>query len=212
MKSDERRIQNSKFKIRSSQIKNGVVGVIPARYASTRFPGKVLVPLAGKPVIQHVYERARKAGFHRLLVATDDERIRDVVKGFDGEVAMTSSDHLTGTDRVAEVIEKIPCEFTINIQGDEPLLSPKAVRSLIAAMEEDPNLNMATLITTLKKGELENPSIVKVILDPADSRSGEGSILSFSRSTKHEAANPDSPFAKPSAGRGTKHEITYIFH
>jgi 3-deoxy-manno-octulosonate cytidylyltransferase (CMP-KDO synthetase) len=167
-----------------------VVGVIPARYASTRFPGKALASLAGKPLIQHVYERAKRVGFNQLFVATDDNRIRDAVKGFNGEVVMTSPHHPSGTDRVAEVIQMGVMEFTptvvVNIQGDEPLLSPPAVRSLISIMEKIPTLSMATLITDLKKGELDNPSIVKVLLNPDDY------ILSFSRTTNHQPPNPSS--------------------
>ena len=159
-----------------------VVGVIPARYASKRFPGKVLAPLLGKPVIQHVYERAKQVGFPRLLVATDDPRIQEVVKGFGGEVVMTSPHHLSGTDRVAEAIENIPCEIIINLQGDEPLLSHEAVRSVITVIEKDPSLQMATLITQIKdqRSKIKDQNVVKVVLDP------EGYILSFSRTTNHQ--------------------------
>jgi 3-deoxy-manno-octulosonate cytidylyltransferase (CMP-KDO synthetase) len=165
-----------------------VVGVIPARYASTRFPGKALASLVGKPLIQHVYERAKKVGFNQLFVATDDNRIRDVVKGFNGEVVMTSPHHPSGTDRVAEVIRMGVLEFTptvvVNIQGDEPLLSPPAVRSLISIMEKTPTLPMATLLTDLKQEDLDKPSIVKVLVNSEDY------ILSFSRSTNNQSPNP----------------------
>ena len=164
------------------------VGVIPARYASTRFPGKALANLNGKPMIQHVYERAKRVGFQKLLVATDDGRIRDAVEGFNGNVVMTSSHHLSGTDRVAEVIRKSAARndptVVVNIQGDEPLLSPEAVRSLISVMVEIPSLQMATLVTDLNKEDLDNPAIVKVLVNP------EEYILSFSRSTNHQSPNP----------------------
>jgi len=101
-----------------------VLGVIPARYGSTRFMGKALADLLGKPMIQHVYEQAMKAkNLDRLVVATDDRRIFDAVKGFGGEVLMTS-EHPTGTDRVAEVASRTDAEILVNVQGDEPLIEP----------------------------------------------------------------------------------------
>jgi len=116
---------------------NAVV-IIPARYASTRLPGKPLAEIAGRPLIQHVYERASRArGIAEVVVATDDERIRDAVLAFGGKVAMTSSEHRTGTDRVAEAAEAYDAEIVVNVQGDEPLIPPEVVGKVAGALEAD---------------------------------------------------------------------------
>jgi CMP-2-keto-3-deoxyoctulosonic acid synthetase len=112
------------------------LGVVPARYGSTRYPGKPLVAIAGKPMIQHVWERARAARrLGAVVVATDDDRIRRVVEGFGGEVMMTSPDHASGTDRLAEVARARAASIYVNIQGDEPLLEPADLDTLVAGME-----------------------------------------------------------------------------
>jgi 3-deoxy-manno-octulosonate cytidylyltransferase (CMP-KDO synthetase) len=156
-----------------------VAVVIPARYASTRLPAKPLHPIAGKPLVQHVWERcARAKGIQKVIVATDDARIADVATGFGAEVAMTSPKHRSGTDRVAEVAKKLR-GFThiINVQGDEPLVDPSIVAKLAAAMAKDRKIEMITSASVFTpQDDLTNPNMVKVVLD----RSGNG--LYFSRS------------------------------
>lgn len=144
------------------------IAVIPARYASTRFPGKPLALLSGKPMIQHVYERCVEAGcFARVIVATDDARIADVVKAFGGQVQLTSSDCASGTDRVAEVaraLELADGEVLINVQGDEPAVHPRSLSSLAQAFL-DAQVQMATLVRPLREDERGNPNVVKALLD-----------------------------------------------
>lgn len=155
-----------------------VVAIIPARYESTRLPGKPLADLRGRPMIQWVYERARKVpGVDRVMVATDDARIRAAVEGFGGEVAMTRADHTSGTDRVAEVASGIEAEIVVNVQGDLPLLDPNVVASALAPLADDAGLPMTTVKTAIRSdGELSNPNVVKVVTDR------EGFALYFSRS------------------------------
>jgi 3-deoxy-manno-octulosonate cytidylyltransferase (CMP-KDO synthetase) len=157
--------------------KISVVAVIPARYNSSRFPGKPLAPLLGKPMIQHVYERTRRASLiSDVLVATDDERIGRAVEEFGGRVVMTSPDHLTGTDRVAEVALELDAEVVVNVQGDEPLISPQVIDQVVQTTLEDPSIQLATLAHRIEdSGDLENPDVVKVCVDE------EGYALSFSR-------------------------------
>ncbi|MFT3711265.1 MAG: 3-deoxy-manno-octulosonate cytidylyltransferase [Archangium sp.] len=141
------------------------VGVIPARHASTRFPGKPLALIKGQPMIRHVWDRCVEAAcFSRIVVATDDQRIIDVVTGFGGEALMTSPNCATGTDRVAEVARKTRGETFINVQGDEPAVHPQTLRTL-AMLFEDPAVSMATLLRPLREDERSNPSVVKVVLD-----------------------------------------------
>lgn len=151
--------------------------VIPARYGSTRFPGKSLALLQGKPIIQWVWEAASKCkGAKDVIVATDDKRIYDAVIDFGGSVAMTSKRHRSGTDRVAEVAAAVRAKVVVNVQGDEPLLDPRAVDKLITAMAE-PHTLMATLAHRLtSEAEWRSPEVVKVALDL------QGNALTFSRS------------------------------
>ncbi len=155
------------------------IGVIPARYGSKRFEGKVLADLGGKPMIQHVYERARQASFlDRVLVATDDERIRDAVSSFGGDAVMTSPHHPSGTDRVGEAVKDIDVEVVVNIQGDEPLIEPSAIDTVIVPLFDDRSIPMATLIRIISDTrDMENPNVVKVVMDR------DGFALYFSRST-----------------------------
>lgn len=152
-----------------------IVGIIPARYASTRFPGKALALIAGKPLIQHVVEQSVKAfALDEIVVATDDERIRDVARQF-CRVEMTSPDHPSGTDRVAEVVKRIGCRAAVNIQGDEPLIDPQVINEVAAALVKN---EMSTAATPLKDpAELDNPNVVKVVVNAA------GHALYFSRRT-----------------------------
>lgn len=155
-----------------------VIGIIPARYGATRFEGKVLADLMGKPVIQHVYEMARNSKMlDDLIVATDDERISKAVKDFGGNVTLTSVDQPTGTDRLAEVVNPLDVKIVINIQGDEPLVHYTMIDELARTMLDDGSINMATVIRRIEdKNEIMDPNVVKVVIDR------EGYALYFSRS------------------------------
>jgi len=144
--------------------------VIPARYESTRFPGKPLALLAGRPMIEHVYRRAIEArGVSRVLVATDDERIAEAVRRFDGEAVMTSPTHLTGTDRLAEVAAGLDCDVVINVQGDEPLVAPEMIEQAIAPFADDEHLQMTSLRSPIRSDhDLHDPNVVKVVVDEHD--------------------------------------------
>jgi 3-deoxy-manno-octulosonate cytidylyltransferase (CMP-KDO synthetase) len=150
-----------------SPAKPEVVIVIPARFGSTRLPGKPLVSLAGKPMIQHVYERAKmatRAG--RVIVATDDERIVKAVETFGGIARMTRPDHRTGTERVAEVAAHEKGDVFVNVQGDEPLLDPVAVDTAVNALVEEPAATIATVATPIKTpADIMDPNVVKTVLD-----------------------------------------------
>lgn len=164
-----------------------VICIIPARYASTRLPGKPLLDIGGKPMIQHVVERVRQARLpSRVLVATDDERILAAVQKFGGEACMTADHHPTGTDRLAEVARQLPeADLILNVQGDEPLISPVALDELIEAFAGSPDLQMATLMTPLAEQDYANPAAVKVVA------SLDGHALYFSRSLIPYPRNPD---------------------
>ena len=157
-----------------------VLGVIPARYASTRFPGKPLVDIQGKTMIQRVYEQAMKAkSLSKVIVATDDERIFNHVKSFNGEVMMTSDVHQSGTDRCAEVINQLSLEgfdAVVNIQGDEPFINPSQIDSVVEVLKKE-QFMIATLVKRIyTEGVIHNPNIVKAVF------SSEGEALYFSRS------------------------------
>jgi 3-deoxy-manno-octulosonate cytidylyltransferase (CMP-KDO synthetase) len=154
------------------------VGVIPARYGSTRFPGKPLALIGGKTLVERVYERARAARrLGRLMVATDDARIAAAVSAFGGEAIMTSPSHPSGTDRLAEVAAAIAADCYVNIQGDEPMLDAADVDGLVQAIEDEADCDMATLWEPLENEETaRDPDIVKVVCDEA------GRALYFSRS------------------------------
>jgi 3-deoxy-manno-octulosonate cytidylyltransferase (CMP-KDO synthetase) len=156
-----------------------VVAILPARYGSTRFPGKPLVNIAGKPMIQHVYERtALTRSVGRVIVATDDERIRTAVEAFGGEVEMTRDDHPSGTDRLAEVAGRIEADLIVNVQGDEPLIDPEMIEAVVAPLLENPKIEMGTLMTRITDPEeYLNPNVVKVVTDRS------GFALYFSRAS-----------------------------
>lgn len=140
-----------------------VVGVIPARLKSTRLPSKPLLQIGGKPLIQWVYERAKEAKtLNRLLVATDSPNIRNTVIQFGGEALLTSRKHSSGTDRVAEVMKKIPGEIIIDIQGDEPLVRSSSIDKLVDLMIQNSHVEIATLVTRCREDEFDNTNIVKV--------------------------------------------------
>ncbi|MCM8790928.1 MAG: 3-deoxy-manno-octulosonate cytidylyltransferase [Candidatus Omnitrophica bacterium] len=153
------------------------IGVIPARWGATRFEGKVIANLLGKPVIQHVWENAKKARtLDDLVVACDDERIFKVVESFGGKAVYTSPNQPSGTDRLAEVVNPIDVSIAVNIQGDEPLIKPIMIDSLVLALEEEKDAQMATIIKRIEdESELTNSNVVKVVVDR------NGYALYFSR-------------------------------
>jgi 3-deoxy-manno-octulosonate cytidylyltransferase (CMP-KDO synthetase) len=156
-----------------------MIVIIPARFASTRLPGKPLLDIAGQPMILHVLARARESGAARVVVATDDERIRAVVAGYGAEVCMTGAQHQSGTDRIAEVIAqlRLPSEaIVVNLQGDEPLMPPALIRDVAALLAAHPDAAMASACHAIHEREaLMNPNVVKVVTDAA------GYALYFSR-------------------------------
>lgn len=156
---------------------NKVVAIIPARYGSTRFPGKPLALINGLPMIQQVYNRVIRAEtVDRVIVATDDQRIVDVVESFGGEVMLTREDHPTGTDRLAEVAEQLDAELIVNVQGDEPLIDPRMIDQAVAPLVKDQSIEMGTLASGIDEIEdFYNPNVVKVVLGR------DGMALYFSR-------------------------------
>ena len=155
-----------------------IVAIIPARFGSTRLPGKPLSQINGKPMVQHVWERARGAqAVDRVMVATDDERIADVVRGFGGEVVMTSRAHATGTDRLAEAAAGTDAEIVVNVQGDEPMLDASFIDAMVAPLRVESDLPMSTVSLPLTDvEEMLSPVVVKVVSD------AHGNALYFSRS------------------------------
>ncbi|MBI9093995.1 MAG: 3-deoxy-manno-octulosonate cytidylyltransferase [Sphaerochaeta sp.] len=154
------------------------IGIIPARYGSSRLPGKPLKMICGKSMIQHVYEQAMKATtLDSVVVATDDERIIAAVKAFGGEAFLTSPDHKNGSDRIAEVAAHMDCDIVVNIQGDEPLISPEIIDEFVQEMLQDPTLVMVTGCHEIHDDQaLKNPNVVKVVTNL------QGFALLFSRS------------------------------
>ncbi len=153
-----------------------IIGIIPSRYASSRFPGKALADICGKPMVQHVVERASRSRLlDEVLVATDDQRILETVRGFGGKACLTSPEHPSGTDRIAEVVQGLPCDLVVNIQGDEPLLDPAVIDSAVEPLVANPSIAMGTLACPLGVDEAADPSNVKVVVDR------EGYALYFSR-------------------------------
>lgn len=154
-----------------------IVAVIPARFQSTRFPGKPLALIQGKPMIQWVYERTKQSSLlDRVIVATDDERILKAVHAFGGEAEMTAANHATGTDRIAEVAGRIACDIVVNVQGDEPLIRPEMIDEAIRPLSGDPGIPMGTLAYRITdQRENGDPNVVKVVVDR------NGFALYFSR-------------------------------
>jgi 3-deoxy-manno-octulosonate cytidylyltransferase (CMP-KDO synthetase) len=154
-----------------------IIAVIPARYGSTRFPGKALSLIQDKPMIRWVYERTKRSRLvDRVVVATDDKRILQAIMSFGGEAIMTSSGHPTGTDRVAEVANKIECDIVVNVQGDEPLIHPEMIDQAISPFLDDASIPMGTVCRKIDNAEEAfDPNVVKVVFD------GNGFALYFSR-------------------------------
>jgi 3-deoxy-manno-octulosonate cytidylyltransferase (CMP-KDO synthetase) len=181
--------------------KPSIVAIIPARYDSSRFPGKPLALLAGKPMIQHVFERTQGASLiSQVVVATDDERVSQAVEKFGGRVVLTSPTHPTGTDRVAEVAAKLDADVVVNVQGDEPLITPRVIDQAVQPLLEDPALNMSTLAHRIDDpGDVDNPDVVKVLTDE------QGYALAFFRT-----ADPENSGAIIE-GRLLKHIGLYVY-
>jgi len=154
-----------------------VVAIIPARYASTRLPGKPILDIGGKPMVVRVAERARQiAAIHRVIIATDDHRIFDAVTAAGEEAILTSPDHPTGTDRLAEVAAQLDAEIIVNVQGDEPLIEPATIEAALAPLLADSSIVMSTTSEPIESAtDLLNPNVVKVVTDP------QGFALYFSR-------------------------------
>lgn len=147
--------------------KKNIIGFIPARYGSTRFPGKALAIIKGKSMIEHVYRNASKSKLlGKVIVATDDKRIYNTVAGFGGNVEMTLSKHKSGTDRIGEIAKWMVCDIVVNIQGDEPFINPDNIDAAINPLLKDKTLNVSTLCYKIKnKSEVTNPNAVKVVID-----------------------------------------------
>lgn len=164
------------------------VGVIPARMAASRFPGKPLASILGRPMIEHVYKRSTQStSLNRVYIATPDAEIESVAKGFGAPVIMTSPDHVRATDRVAEAVRDLRCDVVVNIQGDEPLLDPAALDLLCGTMTADPILNCANLVNRFERDEdFQNPNQIKVV------RARSGRVLFMSRSPiPHGSGGPE---------------------
>ncbi|MCK9604117.1 MAG: 3-deoxy-manno-octulosonate cytidylyltransferase [Candidatus Omnitrophica bacterium] len=144
-----------------------VIGVIPARYSSSRFEGKVLADILGKPMIEYVWERAKQARLlDDLIIACDDERVADVARKFGAKVAMTSKSHACGTDRISEVVNPLEVKIVINIQGDEPLIHPTMIDSVAQALLDDSDISIATIIRRIEDHQaVTDPNVVKVVID-----------------------------------------------
>lgn len=173
---------------------NSIVAILPSRWGSSRFPGKSLHPIAGKPLVQHTWERASQAKkIARVIIATDDERIARAARDFGAEVAMTSPDHQSGTDRIAEVARGLTgVSHVINVQGDEPLIDPALLDRLASALLEDSRLGMVTAANPFGPGDdPADPNLVKVVLN------ARGNALYFSRACiphlRDEANRADAP-------------------
>src|SRR5438034_3839108 len=163
----------------SSSVPRKILGVIPARYASSRFPGKALVSIGSKTMLQHVYERVSLARYlTNVIIATDDQRIYDEARRFGGMVRMTRPDHLSGTDRVAEVASSDTAEWIVNVQGDEPLIDPGAIDAAILPLLDERAIPMGTLKKRIEDPrEVSDPNVVKVVTDRFEN------AVYFSRST-----------------------------
>jgi 3-deoxy-manno-octulosonate cytidylyltransferase (CMP-KDO synthetase) len=191
-----------------------VVAIIPARYGSTRLPGKPLADIGGKPMIQHVYESTSRApGLERVLVATDDRRIEQAVKSFGGEVIMTSRRHRSGTDRLAEAARKIRADWLVNVQGDLPFIQAETIARAVVPMRRNPAVPMGTVCTPIYDvKEWSNPNIVKVLTDHA------GFALYFSRApipyVRQDAVDPSGRKNTARARRrlwGYRHLGLYVY-
>ena len=191
-----------------------VVAIIPARYGSTRLPGKPLAWIGGKPMIQHVYESTSRATeLDRVVVATDDLRIEEAVRKFGGEVVMTAKDHPSGTDRLAEVARKVKADLLVNVQGDLPFIRAETITRAVRRIKRDPSIPMGTVCTAiLDQDEWLNPNIVKVVIDR------KGFALYFSRApipySRNDAIDLNGGKVPPTVKRrlwGNRHVGLYVY-
>lgn len=161
------------------------LGVIPARYSSTRFEAKVLADIMGKPMIQHVYERARQARLlDEVIIACDDERVAEAARKFKAKVVLTAKAHASGSDRICEVVNPIDAKVVINIQGDEPLVYPAMIDSVASALLDDPAVSMATVMKKIEDpAQISDPHVVKVVVDK------KNFAMYFSRAAIPQAAH-----------------------
>lgn len=187
-----------------SRVPRKILGVIPARFASTRFPGKALARIGSRSMLQHVYERASQSRYlTSIIVATDDARIFDEARRFGASVRMTRPDHPSGTDRVAEVAASQDAELVVNIQGDEPLIDPAAIDAAVLPLLDEPEIPMGTLRKRIEDPrEVDDPNVVKVVTDRA------GNALYFSRSTIPFVRTSPRP---PLPGPWFKHIGLYVY-
>lgn len=178
-----------------------VVAIIPARYQSSRLPGKALADIGGHPMIEHVYRRAAAAlSVNSVIVATDDERILEAVRGFGGAACLTAPTHQSGTDRLAEVAAELSCDIIVNVQGDEPLIEPAMIDEAVEPLLEDPLVVMSTLRRQIvDAADLDNPNVTKVVADR------DGFALYFSRAPI--------PFVRPGSppARAWRHVGLYVY-
>ncbi len=164
-----------------------IIGVIPARWASTRLEGKILADIQGKPMIQHVWERAKRCRLlDEVMIACDDRRVYMIAKKFGAHVVLTSTDLASGTDRIAEAVKNFKIEIVINIQGDEPLIDPKTIDALAEVLIKDKTCVMVTVIKEITQpNELNNPNVVKVVIDKhKDAMYFSRSLIPFNRDSK----------------------------
>jgi 3-deoxy-manno-octulosonate cytidylyltransferase (CMP-KDO synthetase) len=194
---------NSVERLPFALTESSVLVVIPARFASTRLPGKILASIAGRPMIEHVYRRASAARLvTAVVVATDDERIADAVRSFGGAAVMTRSEHVSGTDRIAEVAGSLRCRAIVNLQGDEPLIAPETIDAAVQPLLDDESLEMSTVSRPLTDpDEFFSPRVVKVVTD------SRGMALYFSRAPVPFPR--DTPAAVPASARA--HLGLYVY-
>jgi 3-deoxy-manno-octulosonate cytidylyltransferase (CMP-KDO synthetase) len=196
---------NSVERLPFTLTESSVLAVIPARFHSTRLPGKILADIAGKPMIEHVYRRASAASrVHGVIVATDDERIANAVRGFGGAAIMTRPDHVSGTDRIAEAVATLPCQVVVNVQGDEPMLDPGTIDAALEPLLADTSIGMSTISRPFASvDEFRSPHVVKVVTNHL------GDALYFSRAPIPFSARSAPSAAIPSAAAA--HVGLYVY-
>jgi 3-deoxy-manno-octulosonate cytidylyltransferase (CMP-KDO synthetase) len=196
---------NSVERLPFTLTESSVLAIIPARFQSTRLPGKILADIAGRPMIEHVYRRASAARLvHGVIVATDDERIAAAVRSFGGVALMTRADHVSGTDRIAEVVAAHPCRAVVNVQGDEPLVEPDTIDAAIRPLLDDPSLEMSTTCRQIASpDEFNSRSVVKVVTDL------QGNALNFSRAPIPSSSSASSAALAESVARA--HMGLYVY-
>ena len=181
------------------------IGVIPARYASTRFPGKPLARIAGKSLIERVYSQTVKADLRKVIVATDDKRIADEVRSFGGNFILTG-EHPSGTDRIAEAVKNEKCDIVVNVQGDEPLIEPEIINTVVRVLKENKPADISTAAAKIGDArEITDPNVVKVVFTV------DGRALYFSRSTIPYSRNENQIYYKHIGIYGYRKEFLKTF-